>query len=175
MIPIFIICCNIVTKLDSITIKLRVVFNGFSRTPNQSSLNDHLLPGPKLEEDIPTILLNVLFHKVVITADTKMMYREIVVEPSHRNYQRILWRFSPDDTIQDYRLSTLTYGLNCFPYIAIRTLLQLVKEDGCNYPLASKAITDDTCMDYRVTGVSSVLEANNLEMELVSLLAKGRL
>lgn len=97
----------------------------------------------------------------------------VALVPEHRDYQRIIWRFSTDDPIQDYRLTTITYGLNCSPFLAIRTLLQLANTDGSDFPLAAKALLEDTYMDDIVTGVSTVSEAQRLKIELIVLLEKG--
>jgi len=40
---------------SSSTTKLRVVFNASCRTRNGTSLNDHLLVGPKLQQDLPIV------------------------------------------------------------------------------------------------------------------------
>lgn len=47
-----------VLKLDSATTKLRVVFDASSKCSNGLSLNETLLSGPKLQQDIVGILLN---------------------------------------------------------------------------------------------------------------------
>lgn len=46
-----------VLRETSSTTKLRVVFNASFKTRNGTSLNDHLLVGPKLQQDLPSILL----------------------------------------------------------------------------------------------------------------------
>ncbi|RLU22403.1 hypothetical protein DMN91_004681 [Ooceraea biroi] len=46
-----------VFRESSSTSRLRVVFNASSRTSNGTSLNDHLLPGPKLQSELPSVLL----------------------------------------------------------------------------------------------------------------------
>ncbi|XP_011871509.1 PREDICTED: uncharacterized protein LOC105564012, partial [Vollenhovia emeryi] len=46
-----------VIRDHSSTTHLRVVFNASSATTNGSSLNDHLLAGPKLQTDLPAIIL----------------------------------------------------------------------------------------------------------------------
>ncbi|XP_037807964.1 uncharacterized protein LOC119601236 [Lucilia sericata] len=45
-----------VFKEDSTTTKLRVVFDGSSHVEGRKSLNEELLPGPALQNDLPTIL-----------------------------------------------------------------------------------------------------------------------
>lgn len=162
-----------VLKPESSTTKLRVVFNASAKSPSGLSLNDTLLVGPKLQKNIVTILLNFRLHRVVFTADIKQMYRQILINPDHKDYQRILWRFSPDEPIQDFRLNTVTYGVSSAPYLAIRTLLQLAKEEKSKFPLAAQVISTDTYIDDVVTGCSSLAEAHELQSQLIKLLYKG--
>lgn len=162
-----------ILKPSSLTTKLRVVFNGSAKLPNQPSLNDFLHVGPKLQQDIVTILLTFRVHNFVLCADIQMMYRNILVDPAHCDYQRIVWRSSPNEPLQDYRLTTVVYGLKPSPYLALRTLHQLVQDEGQAYPLASNAILNHTYVDDVVTGSSSLDEANALKDELIDLCSKA--
>ncbi|XP_063902582.1 uncharacterized protein LOC135122314 [Zophobas morio] len=162
-----------VLKPASLSTKLRVVFNASARSSNQTSLNEHLLIGPKLQRDICTILLNFRLHTYVLTADIKMMYRQILINPVQCNFQRIIWRFTPEQPIQDYRLKTLTYGTSPAPYLAIRTLLKLSEQDGSSFPLAAAALQTDTYMDDIVTGNNSYQQTLKLKDELIALLKGG--
>jgi len=38
------------------------------------------------------------------------MYRQINVYPKDRDLQRFLWRYSSDEPLQEYNLTTVTYG-----------------------------------------------------------------
>lgn len=93
---------------SSATTRLRVVFNASCRTPNGASLNDHLLIGPKLQADLANIILQWRQYRYVYTADIAKMYRQILVDLLDTNYQRILWRASSNETINEYRLLTVT-------------------------------------------------------------------
>lgn len=106
-----------VIKLDNITTKLRVVFDASSKCTNRSSLNQTLLSGPKLQQDLMAILLHFCVGSVDLTADVKEMFRQIWLEPKQRDYQKIIWRFSEDDPISDYRLKTVTFGITPSPYL----------------------------------------------------------
>jgi hypothetical protein len=57
-----------VTKEESTTTQLRVVFDASAKTSNQKSLNDLLLIGPKIQSDLYSILLPFREH-VAFTAD----------------------------------------------------------------------------------------------------------
>lgn len=79
----------------SSTSPLRVVFNASSHTSNGVSLNDILLPGQKLQNDLPSILLRWRTHRLVYITDIAKMFRQILIHPSDADLQRIVWRFDP--------------------------------------------------------------------------------
>ncbi|XP_045477890.1 uncharacterized protein LOC123683037 [Harmonia axyridis] len=162
-----------IIKPDSASTKLRVVFDASAHLPGKLSLNDALLIGPKLQKDIFVILLNFRVHTFVFTADIKQMYRQILIQPSHRDYQRILWRFSPSEPIGAYRLNTVTYGVAPASFLALRTLSQLAEDEGASFPNASKILLRDIYVDDIVTGCDDLEQAKVLVDELISLLECG--
>jgi len=91
-----------VLKLESTTIKLRVVFDASSKCTNDQSLN-RVLVGPKLQADVMDVLIKFRIGAVTLTADVKQMFRQIWIHPSQRDYQRIVWHFSEDEPWQTYR------------------------------------------------------------------------
>lgn len=162
-----------VIKPDSVSTKLRVVFDASACVPGNPSLNDTLCIGPKLQKDIVVILLNFRIHNFVLTADIKQMYRQILIQPSHRDFQRILWRFSPREPVQEYQLNTVTYGISPAPFLALRTLFQLAQDEKHSFPNASKVLLTDVYVDDIVTGCDDLEEAKVLQKELIALLHKG--
>ncbi|XP_025265103.1 uncharacterized protein LOC112638181 [Camponotus floridanus] len=120
-----------VLRETSTTTKLRVVFNGSQLTPLGTSLNASLLTGTNLLPALADVLLRWRWHRYVFVADIEKMYRQILIHPDDRNHQRIFWRHRAADDIREYRLRTVTYGLACAPFLAIRTLHQLAVNDFC--------------------------------------------
>ncbi|XP_031333915.1 uncharacterized protein LOC116163923 [Photinus pyralis] len=162
-----------ILRPNSATTKLRVVFDASAKAANNISLNDTLLVGPKLQQDIFQLLLRFRTHQVAFTADIKQMFRQIGINESHRCYQRILWRFSKSEPISDYQLNTVTYGVASSPYQAIRTLRQLSKDYKSEYPQASNVLEQDTFVDDVVSGTDSVESSLLLQQELINLLSCG--
>ncbi|KAL7307639.1 hypothetical protein TKK_0000326 [Trichogramma kaykai] len=72
--------------------KLCVVFNASQKVANNKSLNDFMHTGPKLQQDISTILLRWRLGQYAFTADIVKMYRQIYVREEDVAWQRILWR-----------------------------------------------------------------------------------
>jgi len=85
-----------VLKESSTSTKLRVVFDASAKTDTNISLNDVLLKGPCIQEELVSIMARFRTHRYAISADIKKMYRQIWVTESQRDYQRILWRENPD-------------------------------------------------------------------------------
>lgn len=98
---------------------IRVVYDASSQTSSGNSLNDILLTGPKLQINICDILLRFRTHNVGFTCDIRKMYSQIVVHPSDQHYQMVLWRECDKDTMSIFKLTRVTFGVNCSPYLAI--------------------------------------------------------
>lgn len=162
-----------VIKENSTTTKLRTVFNASSPSSTGISLNDCLLVGPTVQNDLFTVLCRFRTHQVALTADLEKMYRQIKVKKPNQALQRILWRNSPSHPMQCIQLTTVTYGTASASFLATRTLAQLVKDEGNNYPAASRAITNNTYVDDFMTGADTVQDAVKLYRELTELLERG--
>lgn len=68
---------HLVFRESSSTTSLRVVFNGFFLTLNGKSLNEIFHIGPKLQSELPSIILRWRLHRFVLSADIEKMFRQI--------------------------------------------------------------------------------------------------
>lgn len=94
--------------------------------------------------------------RYVFNADIEKMYRQNLVEPSQRLYQRMLFRSSPQEMLCDYELKTVTIRVNCAPYLSIRTLLQLADDVQENFPLDSDILPNSMYVDDVLSGAHDV-------------------
>jgi len=159
-----------VIRPESKTTKVRVVFNASQKTTTSLSLNDVLYTGPVLQADLVVMLLNWRFYRYVFNGDIEKMYRQILVDPADRKFQRILFRNGPGEPIQDYELKTVTFGVNCAPYLAIRTLLQLATDSEGHSPIAASILRHETYVDDVLSGGHSLEEALEGQTQLISTL-----
>ncbi|XP_029158581.1 uncharacterized protein LOC114930891 [Nylanderia fulva] len=162
-----------VLKEASTTTKLRVVFNGSQRTRTGNSLNSHLLTGANLLPALTDVLLRWRWHRYVFVTDIEKMYRQILVHPEDCSLQTILWRQHQTNEIQEYELLTVTYGMACAPFLAIRTLRQLCADEGAQFPQGATALRRDCYVDDVVTGADDLGDAVNLQTELRNLCMAG--
>lgn len=111
-----------VIRESSVTSRLRVILNASSRTSNGTSLNDHLLSGPKLQANLPAVILKWRAHKFVYSADITKMYRQILLDERDLDFHHILWKSHPSDGALGFQLLTVTYGTACAPFLALRVI-----------------------------------------------------
>ncbi|XP_073950871.1 uncharacterized protein [Choristoneura fumiferana] len=162
-----------VIKEERETSKLRVVFNASCKGTNGVSLNDELLIGPPILEELRTVILRWRIHKIAFIADVEKMYRQIKVKKEHTDYQRIMWRSDPNKPIEEYRLLTVTFGTSCAPYLAIKTLRQTAIDEGSSYPKAKQVILRDFYMDDLLTGTHTDTEAIEMREHITKILSAG--
>ncbi|KYN13169.1 hypothetical protein ALC57_14645 [Trachymyrmex cornetzi] len=117
-----------VWRPDSLTTKLRVVFDASAKTSTGTSLNDKLMAGPNLQKDLLGIIIRFRIHKYVMTADIAKMFRQIWVAEEDRKFQLVLWREHPESSLQVLRMNTVTYGTTRAPYLAMRCLKEITSE-----------------------------------------------
>ena len=110
-----------VTKEDSSTTKLPVVFDARAKTTTGYSLNDCFLVGPKCRDSLFNVFRFRMF-KIAMSTDIAKMYSQVEllkIAISHR----ILWPKNPTEPILTYRMTRVTYGVASSSFHAIRLLL----------------------------------------------------
>lgn len=71
---------------QSTTTKVRPVFDASRKTTNGISLNDTLITGPKLQEELVDILARFRLHKIAFTADIEKMYLHVKLREQDQDY-----------------------------------------------------------------------------------------
>lgn len=155
--------------------KIRVVFDASATASNKLSLNQCLHTGPKLQQDIIDILLRFRVHKYTFTADVCKMYRQILVHQQYRSFQHILWRASTTDELKEYQLNTVTYGVNCAPYLALRVLQDIAEQEGSDFPTVKDALLHQTYVDDVCVGADTSNELVKLQSDLQLVLGRAGL
>ncbi|XP_066261262.1 uncharacterized protein [Euwallacea similis] len=158
---------------NSITTKCRVVFDASCKTSLGISLNDTLLVGPVVQDDLYSILIRLRLRKIVLSADIKMMYRCIKIHEEERNFQKILWRANLNDPINVYKLNTVTYGTSSAPFQATRCLIELAERNKDRYPRTAEIIKRSFYMDDLLVSIDSETDALQIYRELDDILSQA--
>nr|CAH7755986.1 unnamed protein product [Callosobruchus chinensis] len=155
-----------VLKEQSETTKLRVVFDASAPTSTNMSLNQIQCVGPIVQDELISIILRFRKHNVVMSADVAKMYRMIVMNPSHRGLQRILWRDSPDQDIQTYELNTVTYRQACSSFPATRCLVEISENCKSDLPRVSNILKHDFYIDDICVNREAITAAKDISKKL---------
>ncbi|XP_053698661.1 uncharacterized protein LOC128745608 [Sabethes cyaneus] len=164
-----------VVRPDSITTKLRVVFDASCPTDTGVSLNDVLMVGPQVQDDLVVILLRFRFPQYAIISDIEKMYRQILMSPPDQQLLLILWRDSPSEPIRTYQLTTVTYGTSSAPYLATKCLQKLAEIGSKSHSVAAAVVGKDFYMDDLLTGNHTVEEGQELIQQLLQLMQSAGL
>ena len=157
---------------DSTTTKLRVVFDASSKSPNGYSLNDCLLLGPRLQDDVFDILIRFRLHQYALSADVAKMCRQVALDESDRDFHRILWRDFLTDEIRELRMNRVTYGVASSSNRSTPALQESGKTNGPN-PNTVNVILNDFWVDDLLSGADTLEEACVLQDNLIETLNKN--
>lgn len=162
-----------VYKEDSSTTKVRIVYNASQKTTSGISLNDKLLTGPNIQENMFALLLRWRLFRIVFTADIEKMYLQVLVSEDHTDFQRIVWRPHPSDPPKDFKLLRVTFGMDCSAYLAIRVLKQLAEDEKVNFPVGSNVLANDFYVDNLMSGAHDLQYATKKISEIIGVLHEG--
>ena len=166
----YVIPHHCVLRPQSTTTKLRVVFDASARSSSNFSLNDILMVGPTIQQDLITTLFSFRMHKYALAADISKMYRQFQIDKRDAKFQLILWRNNKDDELRVYQLDTVTYGLCAAPFLAIRCLFFIADRYKDTYPLGSEVLRQDLYVDDVLTGADNIPDLLAKRSELVQIL-----
>ncbi|XP_062711815.1 uncharacterized protein LOC134289648 [Aedes albopictus] len=159
-----------VLKPESTTTKLRVVFDASCRTSSGVSLNEALMVGPVVQDDIQDISLRFRLHRYALVGDVAKMYRMVLHTEDDRRVLKIVWRDESTEPIRTYQLKTVTYGTASAPYLATKCLQRLLEEGESAYPVAAKVVGKDFYVDDMLSGIDSIDEGRLLIQQMIALL-----
>lgn len=162
-----------VLRENSLTTKLRTVFDASAPSTSGYSLNHLLMNGPILQENLFSILIRFRQHSIVVTADIEKMYRNVNISEEYLPLQRIVWRNNPDEPLETYELQTVTYGTTAGSYLAIRCLFDLAALNEQNFPELAAIIRSDFYVDDVLTGSETAQEVLRICNGISNILQQG--
>ena len=109
---VFYLPMHAVHKDSSTTTKIRAVFDASAKSSSGVSLNDTLLVGPTVHPPLIDVLLRFRLHRIALITDVSKMYRAVELTKSDKDFHRFVWRSTPSETLRDYRMTRVTFGVS---------------------------------------------------------------
>ena len=146
--------------------KVRVVFDASAKFQN-TSLNDNLLPGIDLLNNLISVLLRFREGRYAVIADIEKMFHQIRVNAKDTNALRFLWRVNPQCNIEDYIMLVHVFGKVDSPCCANWALRNTSIDSELD---VKNTIERNFYMDDFLKSLSNVDDLINLSKRVMSVL-----
>lgn len=176
--PVFYLPHQAVYRQESVTTKMRIVFDASSHEVGRLSLNDCLWQGINLNPNMFHLLVYFRLNKVAIVGDVEKAFLQIVLAEKDRDAVRFLFvekndaaLYNPENQLEVYRFKRVLFGVNSSPFLLAATIKLHIQKFRDVYPDVFRIL--DTCMyvDDLITGADNELEAfkiSNAAREIMS-------
>ena len=153
--------------------KVRRVLNGAAKYKG-ASLNNELLIGPDLLNNLLGVLLRFRAGKIAISADIEGMFLQVKVPPDDQRCLRFLWREETSQDVEVYKYTRHVFGAKSSPTCANYALQRTAGDNSKEYsPKVLDTVTNNFYMDDLLKSTNSKEEGLFLADQLRSLVQKG--
>ncbi|XP_070403557.1 uncharacterized protein [Nothobranchius furzeri] len=125
--PVWYVSHLISLNPHSVTTPVRVVWNSSQRFEGVS-LNELLMKGPDVLNQIRAVLLRFRDGKYAALGDVRKMYNSVWLEDREMHLHRFLWRESEEETLGEYAVTRVNMGdkpAGCIAQVAMRETAKL--------------------------------------------------
>ena len=102
------------------------------------------------------------------------MYRAIELTHSDRDLHRFIWRQTPEDPLQDFRITRVTFGVSASSYAANMSIKQNSLEFASEYPLAADVVNKSFYVDDCLSGADTPEQAIEVHHQLTKIFERGK-
>lgn len=88
---------HLIVKDSNSTTRFCVVFDASAKSSTNISLNKMLQVGATIQLDLISLLLSFQLYTFVLATDIKQVYRRILLDKIHQDFQRIVWKSNPQN------------------------------------------------------------------------------
>ena len=152
--------------------KVRRVLNGAAKFQG-SSVNNALLTGPDLLQNLIHILIRFRQNPYAVSADIEGMFLQVGVIPDDRPSLRFLWRDYPAAEVAVFQYVRHIFGSKDSPTCANYALRRTATDKTSQFPEAAHSVINNFYMDDYLESSPTIEEATRKAKDLVKLLSLG--
>ena len=144
------------------------MFDASAKSFTGISLNDMLLVGPTIHPPLVDVLFSFRLSLVALTTNVSKMYRAIELADDNKDLHRFVWRSQPSDTLKDYRMTRVTFGVPASSFAANMAVKQNAIDYSHEFPLAAEVVNKSFYVGDCLTGATDSESALLLQQQLFS-------
>jgi len=138
-----------------------------------SSINDELLAGPNLYNNLLQIIFQMCEQQYLVKGDVMEMFHQIRINEEDTEALRFMFRFPGEEKIRIFKMLVLPFGAKCSPTISQFVKNLVAKEYLQIFPEAADLILNSTYVDDIVHSNNCLEKAKQLPLEAKIILEKG--
>ena len=158
-----------VIRKDSSSTPIRPVFDGAAKV-NGHCINDYIMQGPMLLNDIQDVLLRFRRYDFAIAGDVSEMFLMIELPETDRPYHRFLWYENGHLVI--YQFNRHLFGNTGSPCVAVFAIRHLADQYKLQAPEAHDTVHHSSVIDDMVDSRQTVDQAVALVKQLLFIFPK---
>lgn len=158
-----------VIKEESLTTKIRPVFDASAKSRGEASLNDCLEKESNLIEIIPEVIDRFRRHSVGVTADIEKAFLQLEVNPEQKDFLRFY-----NTNGREYRHRRVVFGVSSSPFLLGAVLGHYLKRMKSAHPDTVELLERSFYVDNLVTSVDSRGKLNALRRDATELMQKAK-
>ena len=101
------------------------------------------------------------------------MYHAIELTQSNKDLHRFIWRGTPEEPPQDYRMTRVMFGVSASSYAANMSIKQNSIDFASEYPLAADVVSRLFYVDDCLSGADTPEKTSELHHQLMNLFERG--
>ncbi|XP_037515323.1 uncharacterized protein LOC119391742 [Rhipicephalus sanguineus] len=148
-----------VVREDSLTTKLRVVFDASSHVKGYMSLSDCLDKGTNLNPDLLQVFLRFRCYPIAINADIEKAFLQIEIQEPDRDAFRFLWFENVprgvNDSIVEWRMTRVPFGSASSPFLLMATIHRHLDNVGGEQRTLARTLKQSFYVDDLLIGADS--------------------
>ncbi|GFX94700.1 integrase catalytic domain-containing protein [Trichonephila clavipes] len=170
--PVFYLPHQVIIKNESLTTKLRLVFDASAHEEKQLSLNDCLFHGVNLNPNILDLLISFRSKKIAVLADVEKAFLRMSLAPKDRDVVRFLID-DGENGVQAYRFNRVLFGVNASPFLLAATIKTHIGKYMEKYPDTVRTLDHCFYVDDLVTGEDDAKSAFDLSSKAAKIMSEA--
>lgn len=171
--PVWYVSHLIAPNPHSVTTPVRLVWNSSQRFRGVS-MNDLLMKGPDVLNQIRTVLLRFRSGVYAALADIKKMYNSVWLEDREVHLHRFIWRDSEDEELGEYAITRVNIGdkpAGCIAQLAMRETANL--PSFAHFEEERRVLQHDSYVDDILTSHNDLRQLQSIVANIELILKSG--